>query len=124
MDDDEVDRMAVLRDIERAGLDVQVDVALDGLEALEALHRIAPPDVILLDLNMPRLGGLEFLERLRADAALRTLPVVLLTTSDNPEDRRAAQALATERYVVKGAETPGRIAAILVEVGGDPAGSA
>lgn len=121
VDDDEVDRMAVLRDLERAGMDAEVQVAVDGIDALETLERIPTPDVILLDLNMPRLGGLEFLARLRADTERGRVPVVVLTTSDNPEDRRAAEALAAERYLVKGAADAGRIAEVLAEVG-DAAG--
>lgn len=86
-----------------------VAVARDGVEALDYLYRRgsyrdAPagnPAVMLLDIKMPRLDGLEVLERMRADAALRTVPVVMLTSSREEPDLRRAYELGANAYVVK-----------------------
>ncbi len=69
-----------------------LDVVEDGERALKFLRREAPysdatrPDLILLDLNMPRMDGRETLEHIKADPALRAIPVVVLTTSDDDQD--------------------------------------
>jgi len=81
-----------------------VTTARDGEAALEVLraHRLPTQRlVILLDLRMPRMGGLEFLQRLRLIPELRTLPVVVMTASLDEGDRRAAYALNAAGYFVK-----------------------
>src|SRR4051794_8478899 len=80
--------------IEDGPLAVNVSSVADGVEALALLRREstradAAPDLILFDLNMPRKGGREFLAELRADSALRCIPIVVLTTSDSQQDIRA-----------------------------------
>lgn len=81
---------------------------LDGLEALDFLHRKgernsnAPqPDLILLDLNMPRMNGREFLAAVKADDALAAIPVVVLTTSDVERDVVASYKLGASGYITK-----------------------
>ena len=74
--------------LEREGF--EVSAAADGESALERL-RASRPDVLVLDVMLPRLGGLEVLKLVRADAALRTLPVVVLTARGRPHDRRMAE---------------------------------
>ena len=107
VDDDEIDREAVVRGFEDAGLVAVIEVAQDGLEALEHLRArtrgcgVRLP-LILLDLNMPRMGGLEFLQALRADPALRHAQVFVLSTSDKHEDVATAYALGVSGYLVKG----------------------
>ena len=107
VDDDLVDRMAVLRGFSRAGLDAEIQVAADGLEALEILRqpndeaRMEEPFLVLLDLNMPRMGGLKFLEELRKDPTLRRTVVFVLTTSDSDEDRLAAYDHFIAGYILK-----------------------
>jgi CheY-like chemotaxis protein len=69
----------------------EIDVACDGVEALEFLRRhLAPsprrPDLVLLDLNLPRMDGREVLKEMSADPALASIPVIVLTTSDAPRD--------------------------------------
>lgn len=78
-------------------------VAHDGVEALELLHGANPlkPSVVLLDLNLPRLGGLEVLARLRADERTRRLPVVILTTSREESDLVASYDRGANSYVRK-----------------------
>jgi CheY-like chemotaxis protein len=75
-----------------------VEVAGDGEQAMERLSRArfepgGPPQLVLLDLKMPRMGGLEALGRIRAGEATKRLPVVVLTTSERPEDREEALRL-------------------------------
>jgi CheY-like chemotaxis protein len=73
-----------------AGADVTVEVASDGEQAM-----------VLLDLKMPRMDGLELLGRIRADEATRDLPVVVLTSSERREDREAAAAQGATWFVCK-----------------------
>jgi two-component system response regulator len=86
---------------------VDLRVARDGHEALELLFGAADggasltPDLILLDLNLPGVDGLHVLERLKADARLRQIPVVVLTTSAAARDVGAAYDLHANSYVVK-----------------------
>lgn len=81
---------------------------LDGSEALEYLRRAAPrfadapkPDLILLDLNMPRMGGLECLAAIRQDALLNDIPVVMLSTSYAEKDMAASRELGAADYFSK-----------------------
>jgi two-component system, response regulator len=93
-----------LRDLEDAA--VTVDVAGNGEQALEELGRArfdpgALPQLVLLDLKLPRLDGLEVLRRIRADASLQALPVVVLTSSEHQDDRERALRLDATWYVCK-----------------------
>ena len=88
------------------GAAVTVDVVGDGEQALERLGRGrfapgGPPQLVLLDLKMPRMDGLEVLRRIRADEACRELPVVVLTSSENQEDREAALRAGATWFVCK-----------------------
>ena len=81
-------------------------VARDGVEALDLLFRGADggplrPVVVLLDLKLPRVDGLQVLEKIRGDARTRDLPVVVLTSSDEEEDRHRSYALHVNSYVRK-----------------------
>lgn len=82
---------------------VEITVARDGVGALDLLRSpgVAPPDLVLLDLNLPRVSGLEVLAAVKADAALRSLPVVVLTSSRADQDVRRAYDLHANAYVVK-----------------------
>lgn len=86
----------------------RVTVAHDGLEAMAILRKEMPnfrnaptPDLILLDLNMPRMNGREVLRALKADPELTSLPVVVLTTSEADHDTRTAYSLGAAGYVTK-----------------------
>jgi CheY-like chemotaxis protein len=85
----------------------RVTVVEDGVEAMAYLHRegkyaTAPrPDLILLDLNLPRLSGQEVLKRIRAQEALATVPVIVLTTSSRQEDVQAVYAAGANTYIEK-----------------------
>jgi CheY-like chemotaxis protein len=99
----------VLAAFRQAGLANEVIVARDGAEALDFLHcrgayagrppRV--PAVILLDLKMPRVDGREVLRQIRADPSLRTLPVVILTSSREEIDLAESYRLGANAYVVK-----------------------
>jgi len=98
--------MAIERGLRKAGSAIEIDIAYDGQQALSHLQKLAqhdalPPIIITLDLNMPRMSGLEFLAILRADACLRRLPVFVFGTSDAKADVQAAYALNAVGYVVK-----------------------
>jgi CheY-like chemotaxis protein len=68
----------------------------------DGFPRIEPnPSLILLDLNLPKMGGIEFLKELRADPDLKSLPVIVLTSSNEPRDRAAAFEYDVEDYIVK-----------------------
>jgi CheY-like chemotaxis protein len=94
-----------LRSVE--GVEIEVDTVRDGEEALDYVHqrgRFANrprPHLILLDLKMPRVSGLEVLGALKADEELRTIPIVVLTSSDRPEDVQATYRLGGNSYVTK-----------------------
>jgi chemotaxis family two-component system response regulator Rcp1 len=85
----------------------RLSVATDGVEAMAFLrkereYKDAPrPDIILLDLNMPRKNGIEVLREIKADAALKTIPVVILTTSGADQDVLKAYEFSANCYVTK-----------------------
>lgn len=108
VDDDEVDQLALQRGFRKAGVDVELVMARDGLEAFELLRSntteaagLPAPCIVLLDLNMPRLGGLDFLDQLREDSALRSTIVFVVTTSDREADRMESYRRNVAGYVVK-----------------------
>lgn len=104
VEDDRVDVMNVRRAFEQAHIVNPMWVAGDGIEALDRLRggEIPPHDLlILLDLNLPRMDGIEFLQVLRDDEELARTPVVVLTTSDAESDRIQAYDLNVAGYIVK-----------------------
>lgn len=104
VDDDEVDVMTVKRAFQKANITNRLFVASNGVEALEMLRSGAIPNsrrLVLLDLNMPRMNGLEFLREVRNDPALASLTVVVLTTSNEDRDRVDAFQLNVAGYLLK-----------------------
>jgi CheY-like chemotaxis protein len=104
VDDDEVDVMNVKRAFKKANILNPVFVAGDGIEALEMLRSGAVPEhrrLVLLDLNMPRMNGIEFLQELRNDPGLRATSVVVLTTSNEDNDKVEAFDLNVAGYLLK-----------------------
>lgn len=79
----------------------RVTIAYDGIEALEALHREADLRMVLLDLMMPHVSGLEVLARMRADARTRDLPCVILTAAGNDAQRERAMTLGATDFMTK-----------------------
>jgi CheY-like chemotaxis protein len=104
VDDDEVDVMTVKRAFSRANITNKVYVATDGIEALSMLRSDGIPParrLVLLDLNMPRMSGIELLREIRADPALHAITVVVLTTSNEDRDRVEAYQLNVAGYLLK-----------------------
>lgn len=102
VDDDEVSVMAVRRALARQGIENPVVEARDGLEALTILRdQLRRPYVVLLDINMPRMNGLELLAELRDDPGLLDTVVFILTTSDAPQDLAQAYAHNVAGYILK-----------------------
>lgn len=107
VEDNEVDREGVRRAFVRHRIANPIVDAVDGVEALKLLRgtdtrgRIARPYVILLDINLPRMNGIEFLRQLRADHELRDSVVFVLTTSRSEEDKMASYDLNIAGYMVK-----------------------
>jgi CheY-like chemotaxis protein len=109
VEDDEVDIMNVQRAFKKNNIVSSLFFASNGIEALEVLRGSdgqpsAIPSyrrLILLDLNMPKMGGIEFLQQLRSDPVLRNIPVVILTTSDQDCDRIDAYSLNVAGYILK-----------------------
>jgi two-component system, chemotaxis family, response regulator Rcp1 len=90
----------------------RVSVVTDGEAALVRLRDQGPPDLLLLDLNLPRLSGHEVLEEIRADAALRRLPVVVLSSSEAEADVTRSYELGANSHVAK----PGDVDALFALV--------
>jgi CheY-like chemotaxis protein len=104
VEDDEVDVMNVRRAFKKNNICNPLWVAGNGLEALEMLRASDIPRdrrLVLLDLNMPKMNGIEFLRELRADPELHGTPVVVLTTSDDERDRVNAYDLNVAGYILK-----------------------
>jgi len=103
IEDDDIDATALKRALHKLKLLNPIYRAHDGLEAIEILRAggIPSPYIILLDLNMPRMNGLEFLEELRSDPALTQSIVFVLTTSKSDEDILAAYREHVAGYLLK-----------------------
>lgn len=104
---DDVD--LTLRAFKKGNIASRIEVARDGVEALELLFDrsadIGLPQVVLLDLNLPRVSGLQVLEKLREEERTRLLPVVILTSSREQRDRLQGYSLGANSYVCKPVDT-------------------
>lgn len=102
-EDDGVDAMTVKRAFGELKVNNELVRVTNGEEALEYLktHADKKPCVILLDLNMPRMNGIEFLKAAKADDELRQIPVVVLTTSKDDRDKVESFKLSVAGYIVK-----------------------
>jgi CheY-like chemotaxis protein len=109
-DDDEDDCLVVSEALKLACAGCTFCCVRDGVEMMDYLNRIGPyknpelspvPDIILLDLNMPKLSGREVLKRLKTDARFRAIPVIILTTSRELEDVKICYNLGANSYITK-----------------------
>ena len=106
------DEMLIIRTLKKINVANQVEVVRDGAEALDYVFKTGKyanrnsrdPAVILLDIKLPKVSGLEVLERVRADGRTRRLPVVMLTSSDEQEDMVKSYDLGCNSYVRKPVE--------------------
>jgi chemotaxis family two-component system response regulator Rcp1 len=107
VEDNEGDVHLTQEALKRAKVRNRVHVTNDGVEAMEFLRRQGPfagaprPDLVLLDLNLPNMDGREVLEAMKADASLRTIPVVVVTSSAAEQDIVRTYALSANCYVTK-----------------------
>ncbi|WP_348667179.1 response regulator [uncultured Polaribacter sp.] len=102
IEDNLIEVMKMERAISSLGLNHIINVANNGEEALEILEDNQQwPDLILLDLNMPRISGIEFLMILKNNEDLKHIPTVILTTSDNQKDIEECYRIGVSGYIVK-----------------------
>lgn len=108
IEDDRVDIMTVQRALNKNAICNPLRIARTGLEALDMLRgdngaeKISPPPaLVLLDLNLPKMSGIEFLHEVRNDPALEHLPIIVLTSSNEKHDRDAAFQYKVDDYFVK-----------------------
>ena len=104
VEDDQVDVMNVKRAFERNRISNPLFIAEDGVQGLEMLRSGSFPRdrrLVLLDLNMPRMNGIEFLREVRRDPALQSTPVVVLTTSNDERDKIDAYNFNVAGYLLK-----------------------
>jgi CheY-like chemotaxis protein len=103
VDDDSTEMMTVKRALKELGVPNELVHRLDGEDALDYLraHVTKSPCVILLDLNMPKMRGTEFLAAIKANAELRQIPVIIFTASNDEVDKDKCFELCAAGYVVK-----------------------
>jgi CheY-like chemotaxis protein len=108
VDDDEVDCMNVQRAFKKSNIQNPLKIAHNGVEALDMLRgtngaeKITPiPRIILLDINMPKMNGLEFLKEMRSDPELKNISVFVMTTSNDDKDRFEAYNYNVAGYIIK-----------------------
>jgi CheY-like chemotaxis protein len=103
IEDDTIDAMTVKRAMKDLKVANQLVIQANGEEGLRYLCDSAnkPPCVILLDLNMPKMGGIEFLKIAKANEQLKTIPIVVLTTSKSDQDKVESFNLSVAGYIIK-----------------------
>jgi CheY-like chemotaxis protein len=103
VEDDTLDVMDAKRTLDKMGILHIMHTAKNGEEAIDYLQQVKSelPDVILLDLNMPKMNGIEFLGKLRTNESWKNLKVFILTTSGEKEDKEQTKKLGVSGYIVK-----------------------
>jgi CheY-like chemotaxis protein len=104
VEDDELDVISVQRSLKKLEHPIELHTAYNGKEALEMLTQnklSVLPDVILLDLNMPKMNGIEFLKTLRNHSRLKDIKVFIMTTSSESSDRLSAEEMGVSGYIIK-----------------------
>lgn len=104
IEDDELDTISVERSLKKLEIKYVLHTAYNGIEALKLLRdekNPLSPDVIFLDINMPKMNGIEFLKIIRNDADLKDLKVFVMTTSSESIDRTTAEGLGISGYIIK-----------------------
>lgn len=110
VEDSASDRLLTMEALEASSIPNELETVEDGVEAIDYLHgrgsyrNASRPDLILLDLNMPRKGGREVLAEIKADPELKRIPVIVLTTSSAPEDVLGSYDLHANCYINKPVE--------------------
>ena len=103
IDDDEDDRILFQEVLKSIDSSVQCWMSKDGQDAMNLLtyELVVAPDLIFLDLNMPRLNGLEFLKLIKPHSSFGKIPIVMYTTSSNPNDMKRTAELGACDYIIK-----------------------
>jgi CheY-like chemotaxis protein len=109
VEDNPQDELLTLRALRKANIQANIDVVRDGQQAVDYLLRTGEfrdrpeglPAVVLLDLNLPKLSGLDVLKRVRAEPHTQLLPVVIFTSSDEDRDRLSSYGLGANSFVSK-----------------------
>jgi CheY-like chemotaxis protein len=109
VEDNPQDEALILRALRKARVNTTIEVVRDGQQAIDFLFRAgefsdrpeALPAFVLLDINLPKLSGLDVLSRIRADKKTRTLPVVVFTSSDEERDRLRSYSSGANSFVCK-----------------------
>jgi len=111
VEDDNVDAIDLQRTLDRMGILYKIKIAKNGEEAIRLLEDNDPhiysgnPDILLLDLNMPRMNGVECLQAIRGREEWKDIRVFVLTTSDEHEDKAAVRRLGIAGYITKPLKT-------------------
>ncbi|MEJ7913719.1 MAG: response regulator [Chitinophagaceae bacterium] len=107
VEDNEGDILLVTEAIEETGISIQLSVVTDGKEAMDFLNRsgihqhATIPDLVLLDVNLPKINGYEVLRRVKEDVALRHIPVIMFTTSSSQKDINKAYKHKANLFITK-----------------------
>lgn len=108
VDDDDGHALLIQRNLKESGINNPICRLTDGQAALDffqnktsAEFRAGYPYLLLLDIRMPKIDGVEVLRNLKSDAVLRTIPVIMLTTTDDPRDIQRCHELGCNNYLVK-----------------------
>jgi CheY-like chemotaxis protein len=121
VEDNAADVLLIRKALDEKGFSYILTRFEDGEEALHALcpdtgeSSIDAPDVIVLDLNVPRCEGIDLLRQIRETPRLHDVPVAILTSSESPLDKRRAEDFGADRYILK----PAELDAFFAEVGGE-----
>ncbi|KTD74196.1 response regulator [Legionella tucsonensis] len=105
IEDDQVDQMAIQRAFEQLNIKNELVIRENGEDALLYLKEFGKPCLIILDLNMPRMNGLEFLDIIKRDKLFKFIPVVVFTTSQQIEDKMRAYEKCITGYIAKPADS-------------------
>jgi CheY-like chemotaxis protein len=103
VEDDEVDIMAIRRALKKANVANSIHIAKDGIEALQKLRskEIPSPYIVLMDLNMPRMNGVDCMKEIRTDKNLKQTVIFALSTSNDEKDKLSAYDCNVAGYIVK-----------------------
>lgn len=103
VEDDQLDTIDVKRSLDKINLVYQMEIARNGEEALAMLNNKegVVPDIVLIDINMPKMNGLEFLQEIRSSEKWKNLKCFIITTSDERPERNKAKELGVSGYIIK-----------------------